>query len=120
MVDQPVEEGFGDDGVGEQRVPVGGRPVAGQDERAAGSFGDQLVEVVGLGGGQFAHAEVVEDEHGRAGQLAEPLVPGEVGAAAGEVGEDPAGLGEPGLGAAADRQVAEGLGDMNFPTPTGP
>ena len=28
--------------------------------RDAGPFGDQFVEVVGLGGGQFAHADVVE------------------------------------------------------------
>ena len=30
-------------------IPVGGRPVAGQDERAPGSLGDQLVQVVGHG-----------------------------------------------------------------------
>jgi hypothetical protein len=30
-----------------------------------GSFGDELVEVVGLLGGELAHGEVVEDEHGR-------------------------------------------------------
>src|SRR5580704_8392758 len=81
-VDERVEQGFGDDRVGEQRVPVGGRPVGGQDQRAAGPLGDQLVQVVGLGGGQFAHAEVVQDEHGGAGELAEPLVPGEIGTAA--------------------------------------
>ena len=45
-------------------------PVAGEDQRAAGSFGDQFVEVVGLGGGELAHREVVEDEHGGAGELA--------------------------------------------------
>src|ERR1022692_697039 len=50
-VDEPVEQGFGDDWVGEERVPVGGGPVGGQHERAGGSFGDQLVEVVGLRGG---------------------------------------------------------------------
>src|SRR6476659_4406920 len=107
-VDEPVEQGFGDDRVGEQRVPVGRSAVGGQDERAAGSFGDQLVQVVGLGGGQLAHAEVVQDEHGGAGELAEPLVPGQVGAAAGQVGQDPAGLEEPGLGAGPDGQVAQG------------
>jgi hypothetical protein len=32
VVDEPVEQGFGDDGVGEQRVPVDRCPVAGQDE----------------------------------------------------------------------------------------
>jgi len=31
-VDEPVEQGLGDDRVGEQGVPVGGRPVGGEDE----------------------------------------------------------------------------------------
>lgn len=35
-----------------------------------GAFGDQSVEVVCLGGGEFAHVEVVEDEDVRAGELA--------------------------------------------------
>ena len=82
-----------------------------------GSFGDQLVQVVGLGGGELAHGEVVQDEDGGAGELAEPFVPGEVGVAAGQVGQDPAGLDEPGLGAGADGQVAEGLGDMGLADP---
>ena len=113
-VDEPVEQGLGDDRVGEQRIPVGGRPVGGQDQRAAGPLGDQLIQVVSLGGGQLAHAEVVQDEHGGAGELAEPLVPGQVGAAAGQVGQDPAGLGEPGLGAVPDGQVPQGLRDMGL------
>jgi len=119
-VDEPVEQGLGDDRVGEQRVPVGGRPVAGQDERAPGPFGDQLVQVVGLGGGQFSHPEVVQDQDGRAGELAEPLVPGQVGAPAGQVGQDTAGLGEPGLGAVPDGQVPQGLGDMGLAYADGP
>jgi hypothetical protein len=56
-VDEPVEYRFGDDGVGEQRVPVGGSPVAGEDERAGSPLGDQLVEVVGLRGGELDDAE---------------------------------------------------------------
>ena len=43
-VDQSVEEGFGDDGVREQRVPVDRFAVRGQDQRAVvdGPIGDQL------------------------------------------------------------------------------
>jgi hypothetical protein len=69
-VDDPVEEGLGDGGVGEQGVPVGRGPVRGQDEGAAGPFGDQFIQVVGLGCGQFPQGEVVEDEDGRAGEFA--------------------------------------------------
>src|SRR5579875_3492496 len=97
-VDEPVREGLGDDGVGEQRVPVGGGSVGGEDQRAAGPFGDQLVEVVGLGGGE----------------LEELFVPGPAGVPAGHVRERPAGLEEPDFGAVADGQVPQGLGDVAF------
>jgi hypothetical protein len=76
----------------------GGRPVAGEDQRLARALSDKLVEVVGLGCSELAHAEVVQDQDGGAGELSEPLVPGPVGPPAGEAGQDPAGLGEPGLG----------------------
>ena len=42
-VDDAVEDGLGDDGVGEQRIPVDGGAVGGEYQRAALSFGDQLV-----------------------------------------------------------------------------
>lgn len=51
-----------------------------------GAFGDELVEVVGLGGSEFPHAEVIEDQHYRPGELAEPLVPGVVGVLGGAHG----------------------------------
>ena len=82
-----------------------------------GAFGDQLVQVVGLGGGQLAHGEVVQDQDGGAGELAEPLVPGAVGVSAGQVGQGPAGFHEPGVGAGPDGQVGEGLRDMTFAYP---
>src|SRR5207247_8835452 len=66
-VEDPVQDGFADDRVGEQRVPVGRRPVGGQDQRpsrAADPLGQQLIQVVGLGGGELPHREVVADEHG--------------------------------------------------------
>src|ERR1022692_2614555 len=78
--------------LGKQRVPVLGCPVRGEHERASAPLGDELVQVVGLAGGELAHREVVEDQHGRAGELAEALVPGVVGVPAGEVGQGAAGL----------------------------
>ena len=115
-VDQPVEQRFGDDGVREQRVPVDRLAVGGQDQRAVvhGPIGDQFVEVVGLGGGVLAQGEVVEDQDGRAGVFADAGAPGAVGVAAGEVGQDPAGLGEPDLAAAAGDEVPECLCHMGF------
>ena len=70
VVDQSVEQGLGDDGVGEQRIPVDRGAVRGQDQGASGAFVDQFVEVVGLGGGELAHGEVVQDEDGGSGELA--------------------------------------------------
>ena len=86
-----------------------------------GAFGDQLVEVVGLGGGELAHGEVVEDQDGGAGELGEPGAPGAVGVAAGEVGEQPAGLGERGRScAAAEARWPRAWAIVVLPTPTGP
>ena len=81
-------------GVGEQRIPVDGGPVGGEDQGAVLSFGDQLVEVVGLDGGEVAHGEVVKDQDVGSGPSFEAGAPGAVGVAAGEVGEESAGLGE--------------------------
>lgn len=51
------------DRVGEQRVPLGWRPVARDDGRAAAhALADQLVEVLALALAEAAQPEVVEDE----------------------------------------------------------
>jgi hypothetical protein len=108
--------------VGEQRIPVDRGPVGGQHEGAAGggAGADQFVEVVGLGGGELAHAEVVADQHGGPDEFGEAAVPGAVGVPAGQGGQQPAGLGEPDVGAVTDGQVAEGLGDVGLADPDGP
>lgn len=114
-VDEPVKEGLGDDGVGEEWIPVAGRPVAGNDQRASLPLGDEFVEVVGLGRGQLPHGEVVEDEDVGTDEFADPFLPGAVRVAAGQVGEDAAGLGEADVGALPDGEVAEGLGNVGLP-----
>jgi hypothetical protein len=69
--------------------------------------------------GELTHGEVVEDQQCRSGEFGESAGPGPVGVAAGEVGEGAAGFEEPGVGAAADGEVAEGLGDVGFPDAAG-
>lgn len=88
------------------------RPVAGDDQGPALSLADEFVEVVGLGCGQLAHREVVEDEQVGADEFADALIPGAVRVAVGEFGQDAAGLGEADACALADGEVAEGLGDV--------
>jgi hypothetical protein len=60
----------------------------------------------------LAHGEVVEDEDVGAHEFADAFLPCAVRVAAGEVSEDAAGLGEADVGALADGEVAEGLGDV--------
>ena len=82
-------------------------------------LGDQLVEVVGLGCGELAHGEVVEDQDGGAGELASRL--SQVRSA-----RPPARSARTRLvlvnraSAPAGGEVAQGLGDVVLPTPTGP
>ena len=68
----------------------------------------------------LAQCVVVEDEDGRTGVFADSGAPGAVGVAAGQVGQDPAGLGEPDLPAAAGDEVPECLRNMGFPDADGP
>lgn len=82
-------------------------------------LGDEFVEVVGLERGQLTHREVIEDGRVREDEFAHPLVPGAVCVAAGELGQDAAGLGEADIGA-ADGLVAEGLPDVCLPDTDGP
>ncbi len=60
-VRESVEDGLGNDGVREERVPVFGLSVRGDHDRFGGSVGDELVEIVGLPGGEVAHGEIVQD-----------------------------------------------------------
>src|SRR5450756_301445 len=110
-------DGLGDDRVGEERIPVRRRPVTGDDHAAAGALGDHLVEVVGLGQGELAHREVVADQERGSGPAPQPGRPAAVGVAAGEIGEQPAGLGEHDGVAAAAGELPEGLGEHSFAYP---
>ena len=58
-----------------------------------------------MAGGELAHREVVEDEQVGFDVGGEAFVKGTVGVAAGEVGQQAAGLVEADLGAGADGQV---------------
>src|SRR5262245_45384641 len=122
-VEDPVQDGLADDRVGEQRVPVGRGPVAGQDQRpagAAGPLGQQLIQVVGLGGGELPHREVVADEHGGLGELADAGLEAAVGVPAGQVGQQPGAGGEGDVVAAAAGLVAEGGGQVGLAYPDRP
>src|SRR5205823_11632505 len=103
-VEDPVQDGLADDRVGEQRVPVGRAAVGGQDQRPAGAadpLGEQLIQVIGLGGGELPHREVVADQQGDPGELADAGLEAAVGVPAGQVGQQPGAGGERHVVAAA-------------------
>src|SRR5260221_14596368 len=96
---------------GSGHLTVLGGPVRGEHEGSAGSFGDELVEVVGLGGGELAHREVIQDQHGGPGGLAEPFGAGGVGGAPRGGGQGGGGFGEPGGRAVGGGPGAGGQAD---------
>ena len=80
-------------GVAEKLSPVVDRPVRGeQRRRPLVAAHDQLEQVFGGGVRQLSHAEIVDDEHGHAGQL------GQIGLA---------GVGERDLGEARGREFED-------------
>ena len=77
VMQKPVEQRGDRGGVAEQLSPLVDRPVGG--EHRGGPLvaaHDQLEQVLGGGVGQLAHAEVVDDEQVRAGQLGEVVLAG--------------------------------------------
>ena len=72
MVEQAIEHRRDRGGVAEQPPPIVDGPVRGEEcARALVAAHDQLEQILGRGGGELAHAEVVEDEQGHAGHLGE-------------------------------------------------
>src|ERR1039458_7066766 len=100
-IDHAVEYRFGDDGIWKQRVPVRRRSVRRRDETLAGSFGDELIEVVRLRRGEGSHGEVVDDEDGRPGPATKTRLPRPIGVTTGEIGQKTRRLGERHVVAAA-------------------
>jgi len=116
-VDQAVKQGFGDDGVREQGIPVLGGAVAGQDQWLGGDgpVGDQVVEVIALGRGVLTHREVVDDEDQGSGLFAHALSDGPVGVSTGEIREHAGAFNEPDVAAASGYLMSECLCHMGFP-----
>jgi hypothetical protein len=99
-----------------------GGAVAGQDQWLGGdgAVGDQVVEVVALGGGVLAHREVIDDQDQGAGVFTHPLADGAISVPAGQVGEHARAFDESDVAAAPCDLVSECLCDMGFPDADGP
>src|SRR6266852_6214032 len=78
------------------------------------AFGDYLIKVGGLGGGEGLEREVVDDEQLDGGQAAVFVVQGVVQAGGGEAFEELVGAGHVDGAAAADGDVAQGGGQVGL------
>src|SRR5258708_17095101 len=68
---EPVDGGLGQERVGHEREPFAGVAVGGDDGGGpAVAFGDDLVEVGGLGGGEGLQGEIIDDAQLDGGQAA--------------------------------------------------
>jgi hypothetical protein len=115
-VEEPVEEGCCDGGVGEDVAPVSDASVGGEDDGAVEvSLGDDLEEGVGVFGWHGEVAEFVDDEDGWSFEESHGVGPaafdGCFAAAGGEVG----GGGVVGAVAGFGGFVAEADGEVGFP-----
>lgn len=113
-VDDAVQDRLGHDRVREQRVPVLGGPVRGDDQAPPDPFADEFVKVVGLGGRELAHCEVIEDEQRRASPPAQSGLPAAIRVPAREIGEQPGCFGKRDAVTVPAGGVTEGLGDHGF------
>ena len=112
-MEQAVEQGGDGGGVPEELPPVLDRAVGGEDRGGPlVAAHDQLEEVLGGGVGQLAHAEVVDDEQGDAGQLVEKGLAGVGERGLGELFEEGVRFAVDDAVALLDCGAADGLGDV--------
>jgi hypothetical protein len=94
-----------------------GGAVAGQDHWLGGdgAIGDEIVEVVALGGCVLAHREVVDDEDQGPGVFPHPLADGAIGVSAGQIGEHLRAFGEADVAASPCDLMPKCLCHMSLP-----
>ena len=115
-MEQAVEERGDGRGVAEELAPVVDGAVRREDRGGAlVASHDELEEVLGGGVGQLAHAEVVDDEQGDAGQLGEVGLAGVGEGGLGELFEEGVGFAVEDAVALLDGSAADGLRDVTFP-----
>src|SRR5437660_2843232 len=109
VVEQAVEDGVGQGGVGARGVPVVRRELA--DDHGGAELAavlDDLEQVAGLLGGGGGEQEVVEDQERDLGQLSQQPGGAAVAAGQGQVGEQGGGAGGERGGAAAEGGLGGG------------
>ena len=112
-MEQAVEQRGDGGGVAEELPPVVDGSIPG--EHRGGPLvtaHDQLEQVLGRGVGQLAHAEVVDDEQGHAGQLGQIVLAGLGERRLGELLEEGVGFAVDDAVALLDGGAADGLGKM--------
>ena len=112
-MEQAIEQRRDGGGVAEQLPPVFDRSVRGEDRGGPlVAAHDQLEQVLGRGVGRLAHAEVVDDEQGHAGQLGQIVLASLGECRLGELLKERVGFAVDDAVALLDRGAADGLGEM--------
>ena len=112
---EPVEQRGDRGSVAEQLSPLVDRPVGGEHRRGPlVTAHDQLEQVLGRGVGQLAHAEVVDDEQVRAGELGEVVLAGLGERRLGEFFEEGVRFAVEDAVALLDRGASDGLGEVTL------
>ena len=115
VVQQPVEQGGGDDGVPEDLTPFGKAAVGGQDHRAALVAGvDQLEQQVPCGGAEREVADLVDDEQLGPAQIADALAQPTLAIGLSEAVDDVGERREVDAASGADRLHAQGDGEVGL------
>ena len=94
LVNEAVKYTLCQDGGGEEGIPVLRRAVRGYDQRAAAAtLINKFIDIFSLLLREFFHGEIVEKEHIGFEVAPQPAVPGTVGMATAEVGQQARGSG---------------------------
>jgi hypothetical protein len=113
IVDEAVQDGIGECGVSDHRMPVFEWELAGEEGGASAvAVFEDLEEVAALGVGEGGEAEVIEDEELGPGQAVEELGVGAVRAGQGQFSEEPGEAIVAGGEAVTAGTVAEGAGQV--------
>src|SRR2546428_1325282 len=115
VVEEAIEERADGGDIAEELAPVLDRPVRaeqGADPLVAAL--DELEEVLGRGGREFPHAQVIDDEEGDGRELGHPLAAGAGERGVGELLEESVRFAVQHAMALQDERVAERLGEMTL------
>jgi len=115
MMHQSVQSRVSHDWIWEQRDPILGRPIAGNnDRRLQMTFSYDLIEIFCLSGSETGESKVIDDQQIRDQVFFHAFLPGVIGAAGQEETEEFDCLGKKNLISQAASLMSQSLSDVTF------